>query len=365
MQSKGKSPLFRGRRLIVLSVAAGLLLFYVISGFYIVPRIVESVLPDKLSAASGRTVTLGSAAFNPFTFEFTLHKFAVLEKDQTPCASVERLYANAQLLPLVVGKAVLKELAIDEPRLSVLRTKNGFNFSDMIPAPQPEKEKAEAETGGEMPAFLIKKATLSSGNLKFADQTAGQGFNLSLNLISMAVENLGSREKTPARYTFEISTRSGAVLAGQGTAALNDLSSTGQINLKRLPVTQFEPYYRQFIKANIRSGQVGFSLSYKYPATPESSLPAVENSEVNLKDLVVTGPRGAVRLINLPEFAVTGIQLNPAEQLVEVGRVRLTDTYVRADRSEDGGIYLVEAFLPTTPASSQPESVSDKSEAPR
>jgi len=357
MQSNGKTPLLSRRWKIVLATA-GLSILYIVTGFVIVPRIIQAVLPEKLSAVTGRIVTLESSAFNPFTLEITLNKLALLEKDRTPFASVGRLYANAQLLPLVVGKVVLKEVALDEPRLSVLRTTKGFNFADMIPAPQTNEEEAESETSGEMPAFLIKKVALSSGNITFKDQTAGKGFSLALNPISVAVENLGSHEKAPARYTFEISTRSGAVLAGQGTAALDDLSSTGQIYLKGLPVTQFEPYYRQFIKANIKSGRAGFSLSYTYPAVAGNPLPLVENAGVTLKNFVVTGPRGSVRLINMPEFAVSGIQLDPEKQTVVVERVRLADTFVQTDRSKDGGIYLIEAFMPTLPTSPGPEKAS-------
>jgi len=364
MQSNGKTPLLSRRWIIVLA-AAGLLTLYVVTGFLIVPRIVQAVLPEKLSAVTGRIVTLESSAFNPFTLEITLNKFAILEKDQTTFASIGRLYANAQLLPLIIGKAVLKEVAIDDPSLSVEFTNKGFNFTDMIPGTAPGENKAEPKPDGEMPAFLIKKVALSSGNITFKDQTAGTGFSLALSPISVAVENLGSREKAPARYTFEISTRSGAVLAGQGTVDLSKLISAGQVDLKGLPVTQFEPYYRQFIKANIKSGKVGFSLSYTYPAVPENPLPTVKNASVTLNNFVVTGPRGSVRMINMPEFAVTGIQLNPDKQTVQVGRVRLADTYVRADRSEDGGIYLVEAFLPTIAASPEPESSTDESNAPR
>jgi len=364
MQSNGKKPL-QSRRWKIVLAAAGLSMLYVVTGFLIVPRIVQTVLPEKLSAVTGRIVTLESSAFNPFTLEITLNKIALLEKDQTPLASVGRFYANAQLLPLVVGKVVLKEVAIDAPKLSVLRTTKGFNFADMIPAPQPDVEEAESKTSGGLPAFLIKKVAISSGNITFKDQTAGKGFRLALGPISVAVENLGSREKAPARYTFEINTRSGAILAGQGTAAMYDLSSTGQISLKGLPVTQFEPYYRQFIKANIKSGRVGFSLSYTYPAVAGNPLPMVENAGVTLKNFVVTGPRGAVRLINIPEFALTGIQLNPVKQAVKVGRVRLADTFVQADRSEDGGIYLIEAFLPTIAGSSEPESPAEETAPPR
>jgi len=345
--------------------ALGLLILYVITGFWVVPRIIQAVVPDKLSDATGRIVTLESSAFNPFTLEITLINFAILEKDQTPFASVGRFYANAQLLPMIIGKAVLKELAIDQPVVSLVRSKDGFNFTSLIPASPPGEKKTESDPSAGMPAFLIEKAVISAGSITFKDQTAGKGFSLALQPIAVTVENLGSREKTPANYTFEISTRSGAVLAGQGNAALHNMSSTGQITLKGLPVPQFEPYYRQFIKANIKSGKAGFSLAYQYPAAPESPFPMVENAAVTVNNFVVTGPRGAVRLINMPEFAVNGIQLNPVKQTVQIDRVRLADTHVRADRSEDGGIYLIEAFLPTIAPTPEPESPAFQPEAPR
>jgi hypothetical protein len=347
MKSNGKPVISRRRITLVLS-AAGLLLLYTITGFFVVPRAAKTLLPEKLSTATGRVVTLGSAAFNPFTFEITLENFAILEKTGEPFASVGRLYANAELLPLVTGKAVLKALVIEQPAVAVARDREGvFNFDDLIPPSGKEPEINPPNPDRKIPAFLVRTIDISAGKASFVDQTAGSGFSLTVDPFAVAVENLGSREKEPARYSFDAATRSGAILAGQGTAAITDLTSTGQITLSGLPLTQFEPYYRKFIKANIKSGRAGAGFTYRYPAGPASPLPAVSNARFSLKDYVVSGPKGAVRLVNIPKLSVTGIQIDPEKQTVLAGKLRLMDTYVRADRSKDGGIYLLEAFMPT------------------
>ncbi|MCP3950605.1 MAG: DUF748 domain-containing protein, partial [Desulfobacterales bacterium] len=266
MKSNG-NPVISRRRIILALSAAGLLVLYAITGFFVVPWAITALLPDKISTATGRIVTLDSAAFNPFTFEMTLENFAILEENKEPFASVGRLYANAELLPLITGKAVVKNLTIEQPAVSVSRDREGvFNFADLIPASGQEPEKPEPDR--KMPAFLVHKIDISAGKATFTDQSAGSGFSLTVDPFSVAVENLGSREKKPAHYEFELATRSGALLAGQGTAAIADLTSTGQITLSGLPLTQFEPYYRQFITANIKSGRAGAAFTYRYPAGP-------------------------------------------------------------------------------------------------
>ncbi len=353
MKSDGKLVISRRRITLVLS-AVGLLILYTVTGFFGVPWAVKSMLPEKLSAATGRIVTLGSVAFNPFTFEIALEKFAVLEKNKEPFASVGRLYANAELLPLITGKAVLKDLVIEQPAVSVARDRKGvFNFADLVPASAKEPEKPQPDPDKKMPAFLVRKIDISAGKATFTDQSAGNGFSLTVDPFSVDVENLGSREKDPASYAFEVMTRSGAILAGQGTAALTDLTATGQITLSGLPLTQFEPYYRQFIKANITSGRAGAAFTYRYPAGPASPLPGVSNARVALKNFVVTGPQGSAHLIKLPEFSIAGIQVDPEKQSVKIGKLLLRDTAVRADRSQDGSIYLAEAFIPAIEKSTQ------------
>ncbi len=354
MKSDGKPAIPRRQITLVLSVA-GLLILYTVTGFFMVPWAVKSMLPEKLSAATGRVVTLDSVAFNPFTFEITLENFAVLEKNQDPFASVGRLYANAELLPLVTGKAVLKDLVIEQPTVSVSRDRKGvFNFADLVPASGQGPEKSQPEPDGKLPAFLVRKIDISAGKATFADQAAGSGFSLSVDPFAVTVENLGSREKEPASYVFEVTTRSGAILAGQGTAAITDLTSAGQITLSGLPLTQFEPYYRQFIKANITSGRAGVGFSYRYPAGPESPLPGVSNARVSLKNFVVAGPKGSVRLIKMPNLSIAGIQVDPEKQTVQAETLRLADTSVRVDRSKASGIYLIDAFIPKTEKPREP-----------
>ena len=161
MKSIGTAVMSRRRLTLVLS-AVGLLILYTIAGFLVVPWAVKSMLPEKLSAATGRTVTLGSAAFNPFTFEITLEAFAILERDEKPFASVGRLYANAELLPLITGKAVLKELVIEQPSVSVIRDREGvFNFADLMPASDIKTEKPPADPDSKMPAFLVQGIDIS------------------------------------------------------------------------------------------------------------------------------------------------------------------------------------------------------------
>ncbi len=364
MKSKGNPAISRRWKTLALSVA-GLLLLYAIIGFFVVPRVVKSMLPEKLSAATGRIVTLDSAAFNPFTFEITLENFAVLEKSEKPFASVGRLYANAELLPLVIGKAVLKALVIEQPVVAVIRDREGvFNFADLIPPAGKEPEETPPDPDRKIPAFLVKTIDISTGKASFTDQTAGSGFSLTVEPFAVTIENLGSREKEPASYSFDVATRSGTILAGQGTAAITDLTSTGQVTLSGLPLTQFEPYYRKFIKAEIKSGRAGAVFTYRYPAGPDSPLPGVTNARVSLKNFVVTGPKGAVHLINIPDFSIGGIQVDPEKQTVLAGTLQLMNASVRVDRLKEGGIYLVDAFMPKTeksrePAAPETQTVSD------
>ncbi len=353
---KSNSPVAKfGRRKKIALSAVVLVVLYTITGFLIVPWAIKALLPRKLSEFTHRTVTLESAAFNPFTLALTLENFAILEKDKDAFASVGRLYANAQLFPLFIGKAVLKDLVIEQPAVSVARDKAGiFNFADLVPAPDETPEKRESNPDSRMPAFLVKNIAVTAGKIAFADRAAGAGFSLTLDPFSVSIKNLGSREKEPASYRFDMATRSGAVISGNGTASITDLTSEGKVNLDKLILTQFEPYYRKFIKANIKSGRAGAKFSYRYPAGPASPLPGLSEAQISLKNFVVTGPQGSVRKVKIADFLIAGIEVDPEKQTVRASRLLLSDTDIRAVRSKEGGIYLIEAFLPTIDRTPEP-----------
>jgi hypothetical protein len=158
---------FPARR--VAAVAAGLFLLWAVVGFLAVPRLVLSKLPPVLSTKLHRPVTLKNARFNPFTLALTLEGLTVGEKEGSGTfVSVERAFVNAQLSSVLYRGAVLSEVVVQAPSISVARTGEGtYSVSDLI------EEFSKDEPGAKPARFSVANIRVVGGSIRFDDRPAG------------------------------------------------------------------------------------------------------------------------------------------------------------------------------------------------
>jgi hypothetical protein len=151
----------RALRLAVLAVVA--LVTVAAIGLLALPEILRHVLVWRLAATTGRTVTLAAVELDPFDGRLALLGLRVIDGDQHPVASVERLAARFSPRDLLRGHLRISQASLDAPTLRVVRTgPNQFNVSDLIFGGRGE---------GEALALTIERLTLSRGALEVEDRT--------------------------------------------------------------------------------------------------------------------------------------------------------------------------------------------------
>ncbi|MBK9088220.1 MAG: DUF748 domain-containing protein [Holophagales bacterium] len=148
-------------------VAAALLLYAAV-GFLVVPRIVLSKLPPALAAKLHRPVTLKGAKANPFTLSVTLEGLRVGEKEGTGAfVAVERLTANAQLSSIFHRGAVLSEVVLEGPSISIARTgPKTLSISDLI------EEFSKVDPESKPARFSVANIRVERGAILFDDRPA-------------------------------------------------------------------------------------------------------------------------------------------------------------------------------------------------
>jgi hypothetical protein len=140
------SRLSRGKRRLFYWVA-GLVLFYTIVGFLVLPPIVRSVAVKQLSKQLGREVTIQQVKLNPYAFSGTIRGLVIKEKNGDPFVSWDKVYGRFQVTSLFQHAWVISEVNATNPYVQVMMNADGtFNFSDILakfstnstPAPAPK-----------------------------------------------------------------------------------------------------------------------------------------------------------------------------------------------------------------------------------
>ena len=93
----------------------GLLLFYAILGFLILPPIIRAIAVKQLSRQLDREVSIEKVKINPFVLSTTVRGLLIKDKDGQPFVSWDEVYVNFQLSSFFGQAWVFKEISTTKP----------------------------------------------------------------------------------------------------------------------------------------------------------------------------------------------------------------------------------------------------------
>ncbi|MBI4508882.1 MAG: transglycosylase domain-containing protein [Deltaproteobacteria bacterium] len=229
---------FRSRRLVVL----GAVVIALGGALWLAPRIgrwvvTEKVLP-RVSAALGRSVTARSVSVGHGRVELTdLIIAGPADPNRRPMASVPRLAAEIDLLPLVLGDVRVRRIVVDRPTIALSHSTQGNNFGDIMDRlRRRESKEHEGSKEGSRRARL-GTVEVRGGSLSLADEE--RGVLLDIERIDGRIDPQGNASVTLSRV--EVATRLGP------SASIDQVRADG--NVRELQATT---------KVSIQGGKATF-----------------------------------------------------------------------------------------------------------
>jgi hypothetical protein len=124
----------------VLKAALIVLVIFSITGFFILPPIIKSVLLTRLSETLHREVAIGTLRVNPFMLSVTIRGFEVREPGSSQLfISFDELYLNLQTMSIFRRAIIIKEIGLVKPYLHMVRNQDlTYNFSDLLQSTEPK-----------------------------------------------------------------------------------------------------------------------------------------------------------------------------------------------------------------------------------
>jgi len=186
---------------------------------------VKAQAEEKISEITHHKITIGKIGFNVFRGveirNLRVENAGGFSKD--PLLTDEAVIVKYRLLPLLVGKVVMKAIILDKPTLVVEKDAEGrFNFSDMIPAKKEgaeEPKEKEAKEGGpaKLPvSVLISRVAINQASLTYRDMGKKQEYKI--DDLNLKVNNITLAGLTPVKVLLD--------------AKIKAMGSTIPLNLK-------------------------------------------------------------------------------------------------------------------------------------
>jgi len=316
--------------------------------YFIAPPIVRSQLEKRLAAELNREVTVGRVKLNPCTLSVTIEQFAIKARDGETLLGWERLFVNFDSFSLFTGEWRFQEIAADALEGSLIVMPDGtLSVQDLIakysaPAAAPvEKPK---------PARPLRIGTLavSQAHFHFVDHSRSSKFETQFGPVTFSLTNFVTRQGNQAPYAFAATTESGERIEWKGTLSAVPLASTGELSLGGIALKKYAPYYRDFVRFDVREGT--FDVKARYEADLAGEVPVVRLHEgfARLSNLQLAARDGAEPALAVRELTVTGIEADTAQRSATVARVAVSGGRVHVRRLASGEIDLATLLAPVS-----------------
>ncbi len=226
----------RNPYLITLCCIVFLFAIYCLSGFFLVPLLIEKKLPGRLEDHTKMELRVGNATFNPFTFHLHLKDITIYDTNGStrtaPFFTASNMDAVLAPLPLFQKELVCRSLQIDKPAITVIRYPNNiYNLSRLFGNPEGETPKKRFEFPGLPFLFSFSNFSISNGSLIFNDRTSGKIHKVEKILLTLpTLANFYYKSRASVSPSFSASI-DGSPIQLTGEASMARGAESGQTRL--------------------------------------------------------------------------------------------------------------------------------------
>ncbi len=339
-------------------IALALLVIFTITGFFILPPILKTQLEKRLSAALGRTVTVGRVRLNPYALSVTLEDFDIrLKEGNGSFLGWNRLYANFDALSSLTGDWVLSDIELEGFHGAVVLKPDGsLNFSDILAKLAVPAAGVAAAPAPPARPIRIVSLKVTQARLEFTDQSRRQPFATVIGPVTFALTEFRTAGARGAPYHFAAVTEAGEKLAWTGTISAEPFRSVGELSLENIILPKYAPYYADRVQADLVDGKLSMQGRYEINLTEGQRAMQLTDGQLHLRGIKLLERASQAVAVELPALDIAGVRADALTLKASIGSVSLAGGHLHVRREKDGAINLLAMLQPaaTDPAPAAP-----------
>ncbi len=324
----------------------GLLLFYTLFGFLILPLIVRAVAVKQLSRQFEREVTIASVKLNPYTFSATIRGLLVKDKDGRPFISWDEVYANLQLSSFLGHPWVFREIQATKPYLRLQMNKDfTLNCSDLIDKFNSPNTNTPSKPTRPL-AMRIGQFRVAGARISLTDLTPRTPFTRELGPVELTLSQFRTEPAHSNAYACVGTADSGEKFGAKGHFFLDPLRLEGEFSLENLALNKFAPLYQDLVRFTLEDGRVALQTAYQFSQSTSHPLAIVTNFNFQLHSLKISESGTTNSFAELGELAIAGLSIDALAHRAEIGAIDSGHGRVWLRRDTNANINLLEAARP-------------------
>jgi hypothetical protein len=335
-------------------IAVGLVLFYTLAGFFLVPFLVRHYVPKLAQDQLRKQAAIGEVRFNPYVFTFEANDVSLQEPDGQPILGFKRLFVDFELKSVVERAWTFRQVSLEGPHVNAVVSKSGaLNLAGLVPPSKEPPPPAEKDQGP--PPLVVEEVSIDQGRIEFSDQRPSKPASIVLKPLQVTVRNLTTLFGQEGRNTITAELSEGGTLRWAGTIGLNPVVSQGSLAVENVHTATAWKFVRDVLNLEQPAGTFGFKADYDADLKGEDPHVTLSEASVALSGLTLQLHGAAAPLIELPDTRVSGVSLDLARQQVDIGKLALHGGRARL-AVDEGGTMNLERIVKASekPASPRP-----------
>ena len=315
-----------------------------------VPPLLKWQAQNRLSTLLGRTVTIGTVQFAPWSLQLTLRDFTVAAADGSgaaaPLLHVDRIYADADWRSVLRLAPVIETLEFDAPQVHLARTTAGhYDIDDILerlkPAPSaPGEPKPPAR-------FALYNMQVRDGALSFDDRPVARRHEvrsllLTLPFLSTLPSEVEVTVEPRLAFTFD---GTAFDTGAQTTPFARDRETALTLRMGEFDLTIAKPYLPHEVPVDLQRGRAQADLTLHFALRGDNSASVSLRGAVKVSDVALADRAGAP-LAAWRELKISLTDVQPLEHKVALGTVRLDGLDVALARDAQGRINVMQLASP-------------------
>ncbi|HMS84933.1 MAG TPA: DUF748 domain-containing protein [Nitrospira sp.] len=336
---------------VVIGTFVGLIAFYTLLGFVVVPSIIKSYVVPTVSEQIKHPLVLREAGFNPFVLSLRLNGLEVQEQNGMPMLGFEELFVNLSAVSLFLQKVAFDEIHLTMPFVvAKVNSEGKLNLMSLVP-PEDDKAQPSPQPAGEPKKLMpvqVDLLDIGKGIIEYRDDSKPRPVVIDVVPFEIVLRNFSTvqvegRENAHA-FTAEIG-KNGKI-SWEGNIFLDPMESDGQLNISGIRLKVLYQAVQEQFQFDVNEGVLGLSAAYHFDLRGQTPQATVKNGKVSIDDLVLAERGGIDPVVTVPVFNVEGIQLNLQQQAVVVTKVHSADARFDAWMAPNGVVNYQRLFSP-------------------
>ncbi len=326
-------------------VVLALVVVYALVGFFVVPRIVKSRLPD-IAAGQKMQASVGELKFDPFLFKVDARELRLATTAGQPLAHAGSLFVDFEPWASLFRRAwTFDAIRVDALTIDVDIAKDGtVNWATIGSDAPPDPGPAHA-----LPRVVVRNAAVR-GQFRLADASGPAPAQASLTDLEIDLADVATLPDREGRYEVEARLPAGGTLGWQGTLSVQPLHSVGTLRIDGLKAATLWPFVHEHFSLREPQGTLAASTRYEVSRAGGATQLALADARLRIDQLALARDGADAPLAELATIEAGGGRVDLAKREVAFAALVLRDGRVAAHVDADGGVDWQAALTPRSAA---------------